>query len=68
VLGIGPRVKRWRLERKLTVRELAYRAGVSVSYVYAVESGKRGNHIGKLERIASALGVPLSAFWNEEEP
>ncbi|MCL6631191.1 MAG: helix-turn-helix domain-containing protein [Alicyclobacillus herbarius] len=65
MLGIGTQVKKLRLERQLTVRQLAKRAGVSVSYVYAVESGKRGSNLSKLERIAQALEVPLTALWDE---
>lgn len=60
---LGSRVKTHRLNKQWSVRELARRAGVSVSYVYAVESGQRGHNIVKLERIADALGVPVSALW-----
>ncbi|WP_067932275.1 helix-turn-helix domain-containing protein [Alicyclobacillus kakegawensis] len=65
MLDIGTRVKKLRTERQLTVRQLAARAGVSVSYVYAVESGKRGSNLSKLERIAQALDVSLTALWDE---
>ncbi|MDQ0189720.1 helix-turn-helix transcriptional regulator [Alicyclobacillus cycloheptanicus] len=60
---LGTRVKSFRLQQKMSVRELAKRAGVSVSYVYAVESGHRGHNIVKLGKIAKALGVPVSALW-----
>lgn len=60
---LAARVQHYRLQKKLSVRELAKLADVSVSYVYAIESGTRGNNIVKLERIASALDVPLQALW-----
>ncbi|MCL6516676.1 helix-turn-helix transcriptional regulator [Alicyclobacillus sp.] len=63
--GLGTRLKKLRLARNLTVRELAQRAGVSVSYVYAIEAGSRGHNLVKLQRIADALGVPLSQLWGE---
>jgi transcriptional regulator with XRE-family HTH domain len=63
---LASRVKQYRLQKQLTVRELAKLAGVSVSYVYAVESGTRGNNLVKLERIAKALEVPLSALWGDD--
>ncbi|MDI3328449.1 MAG: helix-turn-helix transcriptional regulator [Alicyclobacillaceae bacterium] len=62
---IGERLKELRLERGLTVKELAERAGVSQSYVYAVEAGTRGSQVDKLVRIAKALGVDLSTLIGE---
>ncbi|GMA51524.1 hypothetical protein GCM10025857_28810 [Alicyclobacillus contaminans] len=63
---LAERVKHYRLKQHLSVRDLAQRANVSVSYVYAIESGQRGHNIVKLERIAKALGVPLSALWEDD--
>lgn len=65
VSTLAERVKQLRLAQNLSVRELAEKADVSVSYVYAVESGVRGHNIVKLERIAMALGVSLSVLWGE---
>lgn len=62
---LGVRLKRLRTEQDLTVRKLASLAGVSVSYVYAIESGVRGHNIVKLERLAKALRVPLAELWLE---
>lgn len=63
VEGLGERLKRLRKDRHLSVRELARLANVSVSYIYAIESGVRGSNITKLELIAEALQIPLSALW-----
>lgn len=65
--GLGTRLQALRQQRNLTVRALAERAGVSVSYVYAIEAGSRGHNLDKLQRIAGALGVPLSQLWGEPE-
>lgn len=62
---LAKRVRRYRLEQQLSVREVASRAGVSVSYVYAIESGDRGNNLIKLGKVAKALGVSLSQLWDE---
>ncbi|CAM3848835.1 helix-turn-helix domain-containing protein [Alicyclobacillus pomorum] len=64
--SLAERVKYYRLQQQLSVRDLAKRANVSVSYVYAIESGSRGHNIVKLERIAKALGVSLSTLWGED--
>lgn len=61
--SIQKNVKRIREQRQLSVRDLARIAGVSVSYVYAIESGNRGSHLDKLRKIAEALDVPVEALW-----
>lgn len=60
---LGARVRERRLALGITVQELALRAGVSASYVYAIEAGERGSHIDKIIRIAQALEAPLSDIW-----
>lgn len=60
---LAQRVKQRRLEYGLSVQELARKAKVSASYIYAIESGARGSHIDKITRIAQALEVPLTALW-----
>ncbi|QQE78050.1 helix-turn-helix domain-containing protein [Alicyclobacillus sp. SO9] len=62
---IGERVRRVRLSQAMTVKQLALAAGVSVSYIYAIEAGVRGSNVTKLRRIALALGVPLSILLGE---
>jgi len=69
-VGMGTlagRVRHYRQLKNLSVRELARVAGVSVSYVYAVESGVRGHNIVKLDKLALALGVTLSDLWSGED-
>ncbi|MDI3256922.1 MAG: helix-turn-helix transcriptional regulator [Kyrpidia sp.] len=60
--AIGERLRELRLQRGLTVRELAEKAGVSQSYVYAVEAGTRGSRVDKLIKIARALEVDIAAL------
>lgn len=64
---LSARVKHYRLMKDVSVRELAKLAGVSASYIYAIESGHRGHNIVKLELIARALEVPLSALWGDHK-
>jgi transcriptional regulator with XRE-family HTH domain len=63
--NLGQRVRELRLSKAMKVRQLAHTAGVSASYIYAIESGTRGSHVSKLELIAHALGVPLSVLLGE---
>ncbi len=63
---LGKRVRSERIRAGLSVKELAENAEVSASYIYAIESGTRGTHIEKLNRIASALGMTLQDLWSEK--
>lgn len=53
-------VKRRRCELGLTVAQLATRAGLSESYVRAVEAGRRDPSLTTMQALAWALDVPLS--------
>jgi len=61
--NLGEIVRRLRMERSLSVRTLAARAGFSPSFVSQVELNRASPSIGSLERIASALGVTLGDFF-----
>ncbi|RIV17106.1 XRE family transcriptional regulator [Alicyclobacillaceae bacterium I2511] len=64
--GLGARLKMHRQQQQLSVRELAKQAGVSVSYIYAIESGARGKNLDKLKQLAQALQIPLSQLWGDD--
>src|SRR5580765_6136083 len=53
---IGRRLKRLRLERGLSQRELAA-PGVSYAYISRIEAGTRQPSVKALRRLASKLGV-----------
>lgn len=60
MLGVGDRIRFWRRQRDMSVRQLAARAGVAHSYVSRLEHDEANNPtLGSLLRIADALGVPL---------
>ncbi|ATY85921.1 XRE family transcriptional regulator [Kyrpidia spormannii] len=63
---MGERLRELRRERGMTVRELAEKAGVSQSYIYAVEAGTRGSRLAKLIKIARALEVDLATLIQDE--
>ena len=50
-------LKQARTARMLTVRGLADAAGVSLSTVHEVETGKRPARFGTIRRLSDALGV-----------
>src|ERR1051326_8352009 len=53
---IGQRLKRLRLERGLSQRELAA-PGVSYAYISRIEAGTRQPSVKALRRLAAKLGV-----------
>ena len=59
-------IKRYRIARGWTQRELAQRVGVSVNAVQAWESGSRIRP-GNLARLAEVLGVDPLRLLNEIE-
>ncbi|WP_335871189.1 helix-turn-helix domain-containing protein [Bacillus sp. 2205SS5-2] len=60
---IGERVKQLRLERKMSMTELADRAGVAKSYLSALERNLQQNpSVQFLEKISSALHVSIESI------
>lgn len=53
-------MKRVRLAKKLTQENVAEGAGLHPNYISSVERGERNISIGNIERIACALGVPMT--------
>lgn len=56
---LGLMIRNARIERGLTIEELAVRAGVSRGLVYRAEEGDMGCGIGSVFELASIVGVPL---------
>lgn len=62
---IGYAILRLRLNRGLSVRELARDSGLSYATVANVEDGTGNPTIRTLQKIASALGTELNLTLNE---
>ena len=60
--AIGQKVKHWREEQKLTLKQLASRTGFSVSLLSQIERGETSPSIHTLYRIAHALKKKMSEF------
>ena len=56
---LGQLIRRARIERKLTVEELAERAGMSRGLVQRIEKGASGCAIGAVFEAAAIVGVRL---------
>jgi XRE family transcriptional regulator of biofilm formation len=64
---IGDRVKKFRLEKKLSLSELAEQAGVAKSYLSSLERNLQKNpSIQFLEKIAAVLNIPVEHLIHEQ--
>lgn len=67
--GLGPKVRRARRERGMTLERLAAAVGTSAAHLSRLESGERRPSLDGLLRLALGLGVPFSELFEEpEEP
>ncbi|WP_026695649.1 helix-turn-helix domain-containing protein [Peribacillus kribbensis] len=62
---VSKRIKEWRLERKLTLKELSEKTGLSVSFLSQVERGSSSIAITSLKKIADAVEVPITSFFED---
>lgn len=62
---LGVRLRRYRERRRLSVRALAERAGVSPSFVSQFERGVTNASVSSLRRLAEAVGVPMADLFEE---
>ena len=61
-MQLGKAIKICREQKGLTRSDLAEKSDLSVSYISLLENNKRDPIFSKVERIASALGVPMSVL------
>jgi transcriptional regulator with XRE-family HTH domain len=60
---LGERIRQLRLEKKLSMRALALKAGIkSVAFIADIEKGYRKPAPENLERLAQALETPLEGL------
>jgi transcriptional regulator with XRE-family HTH domain len=64
-IRIGKRIRALRLKRHWTQEMLADHAVLGRVYLSEIENGRKEVCVRTLERIAKALSVPLSEFFEE---
>ncbi len=61
----GSAIRRTRKAQKMNLVDLAEKAGLSLGFISQVERGLSNPSINSLRKIALALGIPLSSFFEE---
>jgi transcriptional regulator with XRE-family HTH domain len=64
--GLGLRIRAYRQMRKMTLRQVAGQAEVSVSFLSQLERGASGASIPTLRLIAEAIGLTLADLFSAE--
>jgi transcriptional regulator with XRE-family HTH domain len=66
MIDLGARLKAIRIEKGITQRELARRAGVTNGTVSLVEQNQSSPSVASLKRILDAIPISFSEFFSEE--
>ena len=67
-LLVGRQIRRWRVERGLTLARVAERSGLTVGYLSQVENDKASPSLAVLGQIADALDVSPAWFLMDDAP
>lgn len=65
-VDVGQRLKDLREERNMSMRALAKRSGLSANALSMIERGLASPSVSTLNKLADALGVPITAFFRAE--
>ncbi|MBU5213729.1 MULTISPECIES: helix-turn-helix domain-containing protein [Heyndrickxia] len=64
---IGQRIKKFRLQKQLSLSELAERAGIAKSYLSSIERNLQSNpSVQFLEKIAAVLGISVNLLLHDQ--
>jgi transcriptional regulator with XRE-family HTH domain len=62
---LGRNVLRLRRQKGITQEELAFEAGIDLTYMGGIERGRRNPSLLVMVRIAKALSVPFPKLFGE---
>lgn len=65
-VDVGKRLREIRIGRNFSIRELAKKSDLNVNTLSMVENGKTSPSIETLQRLAFALEMPVTAFFEED--
>lgn len=63
---VGQRIRRIREQQRLSLRALAKRCGLSINAISLIERGENSPTVSSLHLLATALGVSITDFFEDE--
>jgi transcriptional regulator with XRE-family HTH domain len=63
---VGLRIRSIREQQKVSLRALADRCGLSANAISLIERGENSPTVSSLQRLAAALDVPITDFFEEQ--
>lgn len=67
-ISVGRRLRELRLEHEISIRALAEKSGLNANTLSLIENSKTSPSVSTLQQLASALGVPITAFFETDAP
>lgn len=67
-VDVGRHLRELRTESGLSIRALAEQSGLNVNTLSLIENGKTSPSVSTLQQLASALDVPITAFFETDIP
>jgi transcriptional regulator with XRE-family HTH domain len=65
-IDVGRNLRELRAEKGLSIRSLAELSGLNVNTLSMIENGKSSPSVSTLQQLASALAVPITAFFETD--
>lgn len=66
-VDVGERLRAMRNQRGLSLRALAHKSGLSANALSNIERGQTSATVSTLYKVADALGVSITAFFESDE-
>ena len=67
IIPVGKKIKQFRIQKKITLDNLANDTGCSIDYLKEIEAGKAMPPVGTLLRISRALQIDSGILFKEQE-
>ena len=64
--NVGQTIRKLRNERRLSLRDLAERCGLSITAISKIERGENSPTVASLHQLADGLGLHIADFFRQE--
>lgn len=64
-MNLGSTIKTYRRNKKITLKELAEKVGITASFLSDIENGKKQPSVETLSKLAEAFEVPLYMLFKD---